>query len=71
MDRDRMIKESLMYWCFLEGLDTNNMEIMGILMSYFKNLSDNELKGCWEVNSEMTRIRINKIAEECHDKGYI
>lgn len=60
MDRNEFVKKGLLYTCFLENINGNEIEKIAKIREYLKSLSDSELEEYCNVNCNITEVRLER-----------
>lgn len=60
MNRDELIKQCLLFTCFLENIKAHEKVKIKVIVDYLNTLSDEELQEYYEPNKEIANRRLER-----------
>ncbi|MFR1378440.1 MAG: hypothetical protein ACLSTJ_05735 [Clostridium neonatale] len=60
MDRDELIKQSLLFTCFLENITSDKKVKIKVIVDYLNTLSNKKLQEYYDINKEITNKRLER-----------
>lgn len=60
MNRAELIKQSLLFTCFLENITADKKVKIKVIVDYLNTLSNKELQKYFDINKEITNKRLER-----------